>query len=126
MNQKQQIAIHIAKINKNMNKKTTKKNKVKPAYIVDITECKDLYDVALAFALAKQEAKQPLTNDDIDIICINAIDQFAEALDKVGIIKKENHCIESACNVICECDVKQKKLPWYKKLWNTLKRPFTR
>lgn len=106
--------------------KKTINNKVKPAYIVDITNCEDLYDVALAFAIAKQKAGQPLSDDNIDIICTRAIDQFAEILDEVGILTKKNHLIESTPCAVCVCETKPKKLPWYKKLWNALKSMFTR
>lgn len=93
-----------------MNKKNIKKNTVKPAYVVDITNCESLYDTALAFAMAKQKAHQPLTDNDIEIICTGVVEQY----------------VESAPQVVCICETKCEKLPWYKRIWNALKHVFTR
>ena len=105
-------------------KKQVSKKTIKPTYVVDITKCEDLYDTALAFAVAKQKAGQPLSDENLDIIITKAVDDFAETLSWLGFIDKKNHFIESMPQMICVCE--KKKLPWYKRLWNKLKHPFAR
>lgn len=111
-----------------MNKKNTTKKKFKPTYIVDITKCDDLYDTALAFATAKQKANQPLSDENIDIICTVAVDTFGDMLDKAGFINKENHLISPAVNTICICEKHTetvKKGNIFKRFWSWLGRKFT-
>jgi len=67
-------------------KKQVSKKTIKPTYVVDITKCEDLYDTALAFAVAKQKAGQPLSDENLDIIITKAVDDFAETLSWLGFI----------------------------------------
>lgn len=78
-------------------KKSTKKT-FKPAYTVDITNCKDTFDVLVQFGLAKQKAGLPITDDELDAI------------------------IEDNLTIIFMREIyeEQKKLPWYKRLWKKL------
>ena len=111
-----------------MNKKNNTKKSFKPAYVVDITACNDLYDTALAFAVAKQKAGQPLSDENVDIICAVAIDTFGDILDELGLINKENHLITPAANTICICECKEKPVKngnIFKRFWSWLKHAFT-
>lgn len=106
----------VNQIYKNMKKII--KNTVKPAYVVDVTDCYDMYDFSLAFAIAKQKAGQPLTDENLDIICTAAVDSLLNALSDLGAINKKNHCIEIVRNItVCDC---RKKEPWYKRFWKWL------
>jgi len=87
------------------NKKMTKKNTFKPAYVVDITKCEDLFDMLLAFGKAKQQAGQPITNEELEAI-----------IDDNSVFVTVVH--ECQCN----CEAKPKKLPWYKRFWRWLTR----
>lgn len=91
-----------------MNKKTTK-NKVKPAYKADITNCETVNDVKLAFALAKHNAKLSLTDDNLETIINAVLDEFMEQYPMVTVVNCECYC---------------KKTPWYKRFWNWLTKPF--
>ena len=103
-----------------MNKKNTTKKLFRPTYIVDITSCNDLYDTALAFAVAKQNAGQPLSDENVDIICDAAIDKFTDVLDKLGFINKQNRIIEPVVNTVCICEKPEKKGNTFKRFWRWL------
>lgn len=92
-----------------MNKKnTTKKSiKFKPAYTVNIANCEDATEVALEFALAKQNAGLHLTNENLEAIVNRAIDVALESEPTVIFVNE------------CECNCSKKK-PWYKRFWNWL------
>lgn len=110
-----------------MSKKNTNSKKFKPVYTVDITQCKDEHDVALAFALAKQNAGVPLSNANFEVICATAVDEFANYLDELGYIKKTNNHIEPIINTVCICNTeKPKKQNIFKRFWNWLKNAFNR
>lgn len=78
---------------------------IKPSYIVDMDQIESLDEIAVAFALAKQEAKLPL--DDEDVI---AIAEFAASIARPDV---------RIYNVECVC---KPRLPWYKRFWNWLTR----
>jgi len=82
-------------------KKTITKKTVKPVYTVDISNCEDANDILLAFANAKQKAGLPITDEELECL-IN-----------------ENSVMIIVENV---CEVKKKKLPWYKLFWNWVTR----
>jgi len=102
-----------------MNKKSTAKKLIKPAYVVDITKCDDSYDTALAFAVAKQKAGIPLSDENINAICTSAIDTFIDILDELGYIDKQNHFITPCTCTVCVCE-KPKKRNIFKRFWNWL------
>lgn len=89
--------------------KNTKK-KFTPAYTVDITNCTDAFDVLVAFGLAKQSAGLAITDDELQAI-----------VDEFGSTTIINECPVTVH--VCEC---KKHIPWYKRLWNRIKRLFTR
>lgn len=93
-----------------MNKKNTKKT-FKPAYVIDMTKCETANDLRIEIALSKHNAGLAMTDDDLSAI----IEYVAEAtIDAMP---------SSIC--ICNCEVKPKKLPWYKRFWKRLKYAFT-
>lgn len=81
---------------------------VKPAYTVDFDEIHYLDDIDFEFAMSKQQAHLALTDDELLAI----VDRAAPKC--------------SVYYVKCDCDCTEKKLPWYKRLWNWLKKPFTK
>lgn len=106
-----------------MSKKSTSKKSNKPAYVVDITWCNDLYDTALAFAIAKQKAGVPLSDENVDIICTAVVDEFGDVLNDLGFIKKTNHLIEPATRTVCVCETcekPKKKGNIFKRFWKWL------
>ena len=100
-----------------MNKKNTKK--VKPAFIVDLTNVEDSAEAMLAFANARFEAKVPLTQRDYDIIVAvatrEALYASVEIMEILSIIDM------MACHEVCNMIFCKKKLPWYKRLWNWIR-----
>lgn len=93
--------------------KTTKKvvKKFKPAYVVDLTHCVDDVDIMEAFIRAKVKAGIAITEQELDFIEMNAIDEYADFrawLDMNFAKDVVNFCIK--------IEAKKKKTPWYKKL----------
>lgn len=86
--------------------KKTIKNK-KYSYIVDLRDIERLEDIAPTWAFAKQKAGLALTDDELAEICAYVYDTFGPKITVVNM-----------CN--CPC----KKLPWYKRFWRWLTKPF--
>ena len=84
-----------------MNRKNTK---IKPSYIVDIDNITCLEDIPSAYAIAKQEAGMPLTDDELIAICKRVYDELGPKITIVDVTE-------------CTCC---KKKPWYKRFWNWL------
>ena len=89
-------------------KKNIKKT-VKPTYVVDLTDITNENDMQLAFAIAKHNAGQPLTDGNLEAIVSTALDAYIEAFPPVTVIN---------CGCVC------KKAPWYKRFWRWLTKPF--
>ena len=75
-------------------KKTTKKT-VSPKFIVDLTKAETATDVYAQFALAKQEAGLPISNEELNAIMliagVMAVDALGEVISKASKeIKIEN------------------------------------
>lgn len=81
-------------------KKTTKK--VKPVYTVDLRDIETLSDIDLVFGVAKHDAHLPLTDNELKAI----IEEFGTKITFV----------------YCDSSCKKKKLPWYKRFWNWIRR----
>lgn len=95
-----------------MNKKNTTKKSVKPTYVVDITWCKDIQDIAYAFAITKQKAGIPLSDNDVNAIRTEAVVPFMNALEFAEY---------DVQNIICACECKTEKKPgMFKRFWNWL------
>lgn len=78
---------------------------IKPSYIVNLDEIEHLDDIAAVFALSKHSAGLPLTDGELLDIIDYATDMMRPTI------------------IVCNC-TKEKKLPWYKRFWNSLKKPF--
>ena len=89
-----------------MTKKNTKKS-TKPAFIVNMDNITSLEDVAVEFALAKQDAGLPISDSDLSAIIHFVVD----------------HCAPKFIFIDCDkCSTKCQKKPWYKRFWNWLLR----
>ena len=110
----------------------TKKNN-KPTIIVDLTQAETCEDVRFEFTRAKAKAGVPLTEAEINSViaygahlALDTIDsfceQFAAECQTVKITDKKQ--VKKAIKAI-ESIIKP-KTPWYKKLWNWVKKPFTK
>lgn len=85
-------------------KKSTKE--FKPTYVVNIDEIEYLEDIPSVWALAKQDAGLPLTDEELTDICVRVCREMRPIITVVG----------------CNCDCVTKKEPWYKRFWNWLTR----
>lgn len=83
-----------------MNKKIIKKNTFKPAYTVDITNCRTVDDMLCEFGLAKQHAGIPITDRELS-----------------AIVDKNSVAIIAVVHDTCE---RVERKPWYKRFWNWL------
>lgn len=83
------------------------KNKIK--YTVNLDEIETLGDIDAVFALGKHNAGLPLSDKELMSIVEWVIDNIHPAI--------------TFCTIEC---AKCKKLPWYKRFWNWLKKPFTK
>ena len=105
----------------------------KPVIVVDLTKVETTDDIRFEFTRAKAKAGVPLTDQEINQVvaygahlALDTIDQFCEQyaaeFQSVKItdkkqIKKAIKAIESILNP---------KTPWYKKVWNWVKKPFVK
>ena len=110
----------------------TLKNIKKPMIIVDLTNIESCEDIKFEFNRAKAKAGVPLTDAEINSVvaygahlALDVIDQFCEqyqAVQTVEITDKKQ--IKKAIKAIE--NILKPKTPWYKKLWNWVKKPFTK
>ena len=110
----------------------TLKNIKKPMIIVDLTNIESCEDIKFEFNRAKAKAGVPLTDTEINSVvaygahlALDVIDQFCEqyqAVQTVEITDKKQ--IKQAIKAIES--ILKPKTPWYKKLWNWVKKPFTK
>lgn len=82
-----------------------KKTKIK--YTVDLNEIKYLEDIDVCFALAKHNAGLALSDRELMDIIDYAIDKNAIDVTVLNIV---------------ECTCEKKRKPWYKRLWNWIRR----
>ena len=110
-----------------------KKNIKKPVIIVDLTNIESCDDIRFEFTRAKAKAGVPLTDQEINQVvgygakfALSVIDQFCaqyvSEFNSVNITDKKQ--IKKAIKAI-ESIIKP-KTPWYKKVWNWMKKPFTK
>ena len=92
-------------------KKNTKKTK-SPEVIVDCINFETLNDLYDNHTMAKVRAGKPVTEEEVDNMVANNV---GKALD-VAVTGTIAACIA------CSCMCKPKKLPWYKRFWNWLRR----
>lgn len=94
-----------------------KKNTKKYAYVVDITEIEVLDDIDVVFALAKQDAGLPITDDELMDIVIFAVNKNI-AVKMLEFVPTLKEIFKDLPNI-----VKAATTPWYKKAWNTITYP---
>lgn len=110
--------------------KNVKKN-TKPTIIVDLTKAETCDDIRFEFTRAKAKAGIPLTDQEINQVVaygarltLNMIDQF---FDQFTIEKFTIDCKRDTKNIIKAIEKAIKpKTPWYKKVWNWMKKPFVK
>ena len=85
-------------------KKQVKKN-IQPDFIMNCTDLQTQADVYNELVHAKVRAGKPITEEELDI-----------AKDYAAADAEENILIITECNLI------EKKKPWYKRFWNWLRR----
>ena len=95
-------------------KKTTKKKTVKPDFLVDCVNVETVNDVYTNTTVAKVRAGKPITEEELDGYAKNAV---RCTLDDV--IPAMMVAMGTAC---CEFCGAKKKQPWYKRLWNWIRR----
>lgn len=105
----------------------------KPTIIVDLTQAETCEDVRFEFTRAKAKAGVPLTDTEINSViaygahlALDTIDsfceQFAAEYQTVQITDKKK--VKKAIKAIQS--ILKPKTPWYKKVWNWMKKPFTK
>ena len=110
-----------------------KKNIRKPVIVVDLTKVETTDDIRFEFTRAKAKAGVPLTDQEINQVvaygahlALDTIDQFCEQyaaeFQSVKITDKKQ--IKKAIKAIES--ILKPKTPWYKKVWNWMKKPFTK
>lgn len=90
-------------------KKITNRTKktVQPDILINTIGCETVNDIYDNYIQAKAEAKKPITPEDLDVVRNNA---FMHGSPDVTVF------------VECNCNKIEKKLPWYKRFWNWLRR----
>lgn len=93
--------------------KATKKvaKKFKPTYVVDLTWCTNDTDIREAFIRAKVKAGIAITEQELDFIESNAIDEYADFRAWVDM-----NLAKDVINFCIKAEASKKKTPWYKKL----------
>ena len=110
-----------------------KKNIKKPVIVVDLTNIETCDDIRFEFTRAKAKAGVPLTDQEINQVvaygahlALDTIDQFcgqyAAEFQSVKITDKKQ--IKKAIKAIES--ILKPKTPWYKKVWNWMKKPFVK
>lgn len=110
--------------------KTTKKTKKEPKFIVDYTNIQRPEDVYVEYILAKVRAGMVIDTEEAKmlvkfgaVLTMEVIDSYIEFFEKYHVTTIEN---EKVAKDLLDVLVKatQKKQPWYKRLWNWIKKPF--
>ena len=105
----------------------------KPTIIVDLTNIETCEDVRFEFTRAKAKAGVPLTDAEINSVvaygatlALDTIDSFCDQYQKMypAIEIKDKKQVQKAIKAIES--ILKPKTPWYKKLWNWVKKPFTK
>jgi len=110
-----------------------KNNNIKPVIVVDLTKVETFDDIRFEFIRAKAKAGAPLTEQEINQViaygaklALDTIDAFCEQyvseFETVRLTDKKQ--IKKAIKAI-ESIIKP-KTPWYKKVWNWMKKPFVK
>jgi len=108
------------------------KSTKKPIIVVDLTNIESCEDIKFEFTRAKAKAGVALTDAEINSVvaygahlALDVIDQFCEQYRQISTVeitdkKQIKQAIKAIENIL------KPKTPWYKKLWNWVKKPFTK
>ena len=110
-----------------------KTKNIKPVIVVDLTQVETCDDIRFEFTRAKAKAGAPLTDEEINQVvrygaklALDTIDTFCEQyvneFEAVRITDKKQ--IKKAIKAIES--ILKPKTPWYKKVWNWMKKPFAK
>ena len=92
-------------------KKITKKTK-SPEIIVDCINFDTVADLYDNYMFAKIRAKKPITEEEVNGYVLNQMSKFFNMAIGAALYAA------STCTTVCN----QKKQPWYKRLWNWIRR----
>lgn len=109
--------------------KKTNKN-TKQAIVVDLTNAESYRDVQFEFTRGKAKAGYPLTDQEINQViaygahlALDTIDSFLSS-QFYTVELKDKKQIKKAIKTIKS--ILKPKTPWYKKVWNWIKKPFVK
>lgn len=95
-------------------KKITKKKTVKPDFLVNCVNIETVNDVYTNTTVAKVRAGKPITEEELDGYAKNAVSHTLDEVIPAIIIATGTAC--------CDFYSVKKKQPWYKRLWNWVRR----
>lgn len=100
-------------------KTSNKKNRTskKPMFIVDLTNVDDARDVVFEFTMGKVRAGLPITENELMSAINYSIDYTLSILSDAIVIGT------TFCGMCENC---KKQTPWYKRVWNWIKKPFVK
>jgi len=108
-----------------------KKSIKKPTIVVDLTNIESYKDVQFEFIRGKAKAGYPLTDQEINQVvsygaglALDTIDSFLSQFYAVSVELKDKKQIKKAIKTIES--MLHPKTPWYKKVWNWMKKPFVK
>lgn len=110
--------------------KNTKKTKKEPKFIVNYTNIERPEDVYIEYILAKVRAGMVIDSEEAKalvhfgaVLTMEIIDDYIELFEKTCVTTIEDEKVaEDLLNILVKAT--QKKQPWYKRLWNWIKKPF--
>ena len=110
--------------------KNTKKTKKEPKFIVNYTNIERPEDVYVEYILAKVRAGIAIDMEEAKmlvkfgaVLTMEVIDNYIELFEKTCVTTIEDEKVaEDLLNILVKAT--QKKQPWYKRLWNWIKKPF--
>ena len=110
--------------------KSTKKTKKEPKFIVNYTNIERPEDVYTEYILAKVRAGIAIDMEEAKmlvkfgaVLTMEVIDNYIELFEKTCVTTIEDEKVaEDLLNILVKAT--QKKQPWYKRLWNWIKKPF--
>ena len=104
----------------------TKKNiKTKPAFIVNLTDIECPEDVVDAFVRAKINAGVPITMNEYESTISSVVKLTIEAIEEcqpTPTVINDDKLFKKLTKILINAT--KKKEPWYKRVWNWVKKPF--
>lgn len=110
--------------------KNTKKTKKEPKFIVNYTNIERPEDVYIEYILAKVRAGMVIDSEEAKalvhfgaVLTMEIIDDYIEIFEKTCVTTiNDDKIAEDVLKILTKAA--QKKQPWYKRLWNWVKKPF--